>query len=78
MAIALERNEEIIYFVYVTKIKLPIIPLYHLCIPPYTTGLSCGDIQLISAVGSFHAGPFPTVVYGGMVHRKRAQTYDAK
>jgi hypothetical protein len=68
-------NEEIIYFVYATEIKLPIIPLYHpyhLCIPPYTTCASCGGIQLILAVGSFHTGPFPTVVWGGMVHRERA------
>jgi hypothetical protein len=39
--------------------KLLIIPLYHLyhlCIPPYT-------------VGSFHIGPFSTVVYDDMVHR---------
>jgi hypothetical protein len=50
-------NEEITYFVYAAEIKLPIIPLYHpyhLCIPPYTTCASCGGIQLISAVGSFH------------------------
>jgi hypothetical protein len=55
-------NKEIIYFVYATEIKLPIIPLHHLCIPPYTTCASCGGIQLISAVRSFHIGPFPTVV----------------
>jgi hypothetical protein len=58
-------NEEIIYFVYATEIKLPIIPLYHpyhLCIPPYTTCASCDGIQLILAVRSFHTGPFPTVV----------------
>jgi hypothetical protein len=63
-------NEEIIYFVYATEIKLPIIPLYHpyhLCIPPYTTCASCGGIQLILVVGSFHTGPFPTVIWGGMV-----------
>jgi hypothetical protein len=47
-------NEDIIYFVYATEIKLPIIPLYHLCIPPYTTCTSCGGIQLILAVWSFH------------------------
>jgi hypothetical protein len=39
-------NEEIIYFVYTTEIKLPIIPLYllyHLwSIPPYTTVASYG------------------------------------
>jgi hypothetical protein len=68
-------NEEIIYFVYATEIKLPIIPLYHpyhLCIAPYTTCASCGGIQLILVVGSFHTNPFPTVVWGGMVHHKRA------
>jgi hypothetical protein len=27
-------NEDIICFIYVTEIKLAIIPLYHLCIPP--------------------------------------------
>jgi hypothetical protein len=67
-------NEEIIYFIYATEIKLPIIPLYHsyhLCISPYTTCASRGGIQLILAVGSFHTGPFPTVVWGDMVHRKR-------
>jgi hypothetical protein len=48
--------------------KHPILPLYHpyhLCIPPYTTCAGCGGnggIQLISGVGSFHIGPFPTVV----------------
>jgi hypothetical protein len=46
-------NEEIIYFVYATDIKLLIIPLYHLCVPPYITGVSCGGIQLISAVKPF-------------------------
>jgi hypothetical protein len=54
-------NEEIIYFIYATEIKLPIIPLYHpyhLCISPYTTCACCGDIQLISTVGSFHTGLF--------------------
>jgi hypothetical protein len=65
-------NEDIIYFVYATKIKLLIIPLYHLCIPPYATGASYGGIQLISYVGSFHTSPFPTVIQGGMVHCKRA------
>jgi hypothetical protein len=39
-------------------------------IPPYTTGASCGDIQLISTVESFHTNPFETVVRGGMVHSK--------
>jgi hypothetical protein len=72
MAISPNGNEKtiemkkIIYFVYATKIKLPIIPLYHsyhLCIPPYTTCISCGGIQLILAVGSFHTDPFPTVVW---------------
>jgi hypothetical protein len=57
-AISPEGNEEIIYFVYVSEMKLPIISMYHLCIPPYTT---CG-IQLISAVRSFHIGLFPTVL----------------
>jgi hypothetical protein len=38
----------------------------------YHTGASCGGIQLILAVRSFHTGPFPTVVYGDMVHRKKA------
>jgi hypothetical protein len=68
-------NEKIIYFVYATEIKLSIIPLYHsyhLCIPPYTTCASCGGIQLILAIGSLHTGPFPTVVWGDMVHCKRA------
>jgi hypothetical protein len=65
-------NEEIIYFIYVTEIKLSIIPSYHLCILPYSTGASCCGIQLISAVGSFHIGPFSTAVKGDMVHRKRA------
>jgi hypothetical protein len=58
-------NEEIIYLVYATEIKLLIIPLYHsyhLCIPPYTTCASCAGIQLISAVESFHTGSFPTVI----------------
>jgi hypothetical protein len=55
-------NEKIIYFVYAIEIKFPITPLYHLCVPPYTTGASCGDIQLISAIGSFHTDPFPTMV----------------
>jgi hypothetical protein len=58
MVISLEGNEKIIYFIYATEIKLPIIPLYHLCIPPYTTCVSCGDIQLISDVRFFHPGPF--------------------
>jgi hypothetical protein len=44
-SISLEGNEEIIYFVYATEIKLIIIPLYHLCIQPwklwwYTINLS--------------------------------------
>jgi hypothetical protein len=56
-----EGNEEIIYFVYAIEIKLSIISLYHLCIPPYTTWASCGGIQ-ISAVGSFPTDPFPIVV----------------
>jgi hypothetical protein len=34
--------------------------LYHLCIAPYSTGANCGGIQLISAIRSFHTGPFPT------------------
>jgi hypothetical protein len=55
-------NEEITYFVYATEIKLPIIPLYHLCIPPYITGASCGGIQLISAVRSFRTGHFPVMI----------------
>jgi hypothetical protein len=55
-------NEEIIFFIYVIEIKLPIIPLYLLCIPPYTTCASCGGIQFISAVESFHTDPFLTVV----------------
>jgi hypothetical protein len=69
-------NEEIIYFIYATEKKCPIIPiyqLYHICISPYTTSASCGCIQLISNVGSFHNNLFEIVVYGGMVHRKRAQ-----
>jgi hypothetical protein len=36
----------------------------------YTTSASCGGIQLISIVGYFHANPFETVVYNGMIHRK--------
>jgi hypothetical protein len=32
----------------------PIIPLYHLCISRYIIGVSCGGIQLISVVRSFH------------------------
>jgi hypothetical protein len=39
--------------------------------PPYITCASCGGIQLILAVGSFYTGSFPTVVWSGMVHRKR-------
>jgi hypothetical protein len=53
------------YFIYATEIKLPIGTLYHLC-------ASCGGIQLISVVRSFHTSPFAIVVQGGMVHRKRA------
>jgi hypothetical protein len=37
----------------------------------YTTCASCGGIQLILAVGSFHTDPFPTMVRGDMVHRER-------
>jgi hypothetical protein len=33
---------------------------------------NCGGIQLISAIKSFHIGPFPTVIHGGMVRRKKA------
>jgi hypothetical protein len=63
MAISQERNEnnwneEIIYSVYTTKIKLLIIPLYHICIPPYIVGASCGGTQLILVVRSFHTGFF--------------------
>jgi hypothetical protein len=72
LAISLEGNEKIIYFVYATEIKLLIIPLYHLYIPFYITSESCGGIPLISAIRPFHISPFPTVVYGGMVHRKKA------
>jgi hypothetical protein len=67
-------NEEIIYFVYPTEIKTSNntpYHTYHLCISPYTTCASCGVTQLILAVGSFHTGHFPTVVYGGMVHCKK-------
>jgi hypothetical protein len=71
-------NEEIVYFAYATEIKLLIILLYHpyhLCIPPYTTCASCGGIQLILAVGSFHIGPFPTVVWVDMIHHKRIPVF---
>jgi hypothetical protein len=48
------------------------IPLYHLYLYiQYTTDVSCGGIQLISTIGSFRTGPFETVVYGGIVHRKK-------
>jgi hypothetical protein len=63
LAISLEGNEK--------KLKWR-NHIFHLChgdktfnntlIPPYTTGASCGGIQLISVVGSFHIDPFPTVV----------------
>jgi hypothetical protein len=45
-----------------TGMKVPIIPMCHLCIPLYTTCASCGGIQLISAVRSFHTVPFPIVI----------------
>jgi hypothetical protein len=52
-AISLEGNEKklkwrITYFIYATEIKLSITPLYHLCVPPYTTGTSCGSIINLS------------------------------
>jgi hypothetical protein len=38
--------------------------------PTHTTSAGYGGMQLISTVRSFHTNPFPTVVKGGMVHRK--------
>jgi hypothetical protein len=46
-------NEEIIYFIYATEIKLSIIPLYHLCIPPYTTGAWWYTINLNHQILSY-------------------------
>jgi hypothetical protein len=68
--------KENIYFIYATE-KLAIIPLYHPIPPMHTTlylRLSCCDIQLISVIESFYTGPFSTVIYGGMVHRKSTLT----
>jgi hypothetical protein len=60
-------KKQIIYFIYSTNKKT----CNYTPIPPtHTTGAGYGGMQLISTVRSFHTNPFPTVVKGGMVHRK--------
>jgi hypothetical protein len=47
-------------------------PLYHLCIPLYTTCASCDDIQLISTVEYFCTGLFWNSDIGWYDPRKRS------
>jgi hypothetical protein len=54
-----------------TSNNTPIPPIPPICIPPYITCASCGDIQLILAIRYFYTDPFPTVVWSGIVHRTR-------
>jgi hypothetical protein len=63
-------NEEIIYFVYATEIKLPIIPLYHQCMGHRKRALICGGSKgwLLIAFTGLGGDESTTVTYLCFVH----------